>query len=310
MTTKEIILKVWQENDIIVLSNHGEADSRYLKVSFEDAESNKVSLQGKSVTFYAQKPDGTKVFNSCDVDSSENVASVLLTSQILSSAGILECEFEIFDSSSKLLKVNGIKIIVADCTDFSEAIESTSEYNALVEAINQAESFSNSIGSISDLNTTSKNTLVGAINEINTKVIPVSQGGTGATTAEGARSALEVKKEYVLYSNSSGTSNTITLSDQFTNYDKIKIYYHDNQAYNMNEFSPSQASLVVLDNTYIGTGSEPTTCYTHSALVKFSGSSVSFSRNGLALMEKPSSISVSSSSSQGIQVTKISGYKY
>lgn len=282
MTTKEIILKVWQENDIIVLSNHGEADSRYLKVSFEDAESNKVSLQGKSVTFYAQKPDGTKVFNSCDVDSSENVASVLLTSQILSSAGILECEFEIFDSSSKLLKVNGIKIIVADCTDFSEAIESTSEYNALV----------------------------GAINEINTKVIPVSQGGTGATTAEGARSALEVKKEYVLYSNSSGTSNTITLSDQFTNYDKIKIYYHDNQAYNMTEFSPSQASLVVLDNTYIGTGSEPTTCYTHSALVKFSGSSVSFSRNGLALMEKPSSISVSSSSSQGIQVTKISGYKY
>lgn len=55
--------------------------------------------------------------------------------------------------------------------------------------------------------------------------ISISQGGTGATTAEGARENLEVFKIYNLYENENGTSGTITLSDSITNYEYIEIFY-------------------------------------------------------------------------------------
>lgn len=45
---------------------------------------------------------------------------------MVSTLGILECEFQIFYSNDLLLKVNGLKIIVTSKGDFSEAIESTS----------------------------------------------------------------------------------------------------------------------------------------------------------------------------------------
>lgn len=140
MVTKEISLKVWEENQVLIYTVQGEVDSRKLEVSFMEKEGDNLSLSGKRVTFYAKKPDGTQIYNNCSIEG--NVATITLTSQMLSALGILECEFQIFDSNSLLLKVDGLNIIVTSKGDFSEAIESTSEYNALTNALNQAEEYS------------------------------------------------------------------------------------------------------------------------------------------------------------------------
>ena len=58
---------------------------------------------------------------------------------MVSALGIVECEFQIFDSENALLKANGFRIIVTSKGDFTEAIESTSEFNALTTALNKIE---------------------------------------------------------------------------------------------------------------------------------------------------------------------------
>lgn len=258
MVTKQITLNVWKKNSVILAFIQGESDSRYIEVTFKD-ESENLSLANRQVTFYAQKPDGTLIFNDCDVDSDKNTATVAVTSQMESVSGFMDCEFQIFNSENSLLKVNGLKILIVADKDFSEAIESTSEYNALIKALNDAQAsegdlekylgeageLSNRIGTLSDLTTQEKNSLVGAVNEVNsslisdvntineslsqlnTKIMPITQGGTGGVTAEEARTNLAVETMSILYSNESGTRSTVTLADSAENYSEIEIWYRN-----------------------------------------------------------------------------------
>lgn len=138
--------------------------------------------------------------------------------------------------------------------------------------------------------------------------IPIANGGTGATTATKARTNLEVWKEYSLYSNSSGTIGTITLSDTYTNYKKILVYYADNGVYNTATLYPGTGSKLALSTSYLYTGGNG--WFLHTTLVSFSGKSVSFSRNGLAQHNDNPSITVTLSGEAGIYVYKVVGYKY
>ena len=211
MITKKITLSTWKINHEIIYANEGEVNCRYIEVSFKDESENNISLSNRNVTFYAKKPDGTNIFNYCTIDTVNNTATVELTSQALSCPGILECEFQIFDSNNVLLKVNGVRIVVSLEKGFSEAIESSSEFNVLTSAINEIEEITGYVGDLSTLDTTEKDTITGAINElkeatdligdlseltttekdtlteaineVNTQVIPSSIGGSGATTA-------------------------------------------------------------------------------------------------------------------------------
>lgn len=225
MITNEITFEAWKENYIIVYARKGEINARTITASFKGIDGNNLSLTDKSVTFYALKPDKTQIYNDCTVDTVSGTASILLTSQMLSCAGIVNCEYQIFEGNNLLLKVGGLKLVVEDTCDFSEALESTSECNALIKAINEAEEFSESLGTLSNLTTTAKSDFVSAINEINGKTIPISQGGTGGTTATSARTNLEVMTPVQLYYNASGTHGTITLSDSIENYNMIEVFF-------------------------------------------------------------------------------------
>lgn len=56
--------------------------------------------------------------------------------------------------------------------------------------------------------------------------VEINQGGTGATTAEGARENLGLLKMYTLYdSGLGGTNGTITLNDNCENYEYLEIFY-------------------------------------------------------------------------------------
>ncbi len=241
MTTKKLKLYTWKENIVSVVVNRGEVNSRYIEVTFENTDGT-LSLEGKQVTLYTEKPDGTKIFNNCTVDTENNTATVSLTSQMSSVAGSLDCEFQIIDANNSLLKVNGLQLVVASEKDFSEAVESTSEFNALTQALNQVkktedqlENFTNEtgvlsskIGSLDNLTTTQKTSLVDAVNELNSKVIPISQGGTGSSTLQEAKTALGISEPVVLFDNLPGISGTITLSEVVTNYQYVEIFYSSN----------------------------------------------------------------------------------
>lgn len=235
MVSKDIELKIWGSNCVTLYAREGEIDSRYIKVSFKTQELKNLDLTGKTVTIYAKKPDGTQIFNTCTINSSDNTITAKLTSQFLNAKGIVECEFQIFEGDTVLLKVSGLKIMVLSTLDFSEAVESTSEYNTLLKSIEQAQDFANKTGDIKNLSTNDKSSIIAAINEVNSKTIPVSQGGTGGTTATAARTNLEVMKSYVLYDNDSGNEGTVTLSDNAGNYEFLDIIiwdFHVTRVYN------------------------------------------------------------------------------
>ena len=299
MVTKQIILNTCSVNKVIVYANSGEVDSRYIKVAFKDAGRNNIDLTDRSVIFYAKKPDGTTIFNYCTTDTTDNTAIAELTSQALSVPGILECEFQIFDGNNVLLKVNGLKVLVSKGEDFSEAVESTSESNVLISMIN-------SIGVLSDLSTTKKDSVVEAINEVNEKIIPVSQGGTGATTLSGARTNLEVLKAYILYDNDLGNTGTVTLSDTFNNYVFVDIIvwdYYISRVYNR---GIRPVGIMKIG----GYGGDYLEWYSESLVV----SDAIITRNGVTygkiLSNGTVQISNTDQSSHHVPIRSVIGYKY
>lgn len=72
----------------------------------------------------------------------------------------------------------------------------TSNRTDTIESINNINS---NIGALSDLATTSKNNIVAAVNEVKTEKIPLTRGGTNATSAYEARQNLGVMTGIILF---------------------------------------------------------------------------------------------------------------
>lgn len=319
MITKQISLYTWDTNNVIVYANSGEVDCRYIEVSFKDESQNNISLTDRYVTFYAEKPDGKTIFNYCTIDTIEDIATVELTSQVLSVPGVLECEFQIFDKNNVLLKVSGLKIFVSTSKDFSEAIESTSESNILTSVINESKKISQSIGNLSDLNTLEKNTVVGAINEVNQKANDsymlcsnsIGQLNNLNTNEKGnvigAINELNEKiiSAHTLYSNSSGTQSTIILSDSAANYDYMEIYYYKdfNQMVYSKIYKPNNRSVTLHSVTYF-----VNTVFLRAAIVDINGTTITWraSDSGWGTMNRTD---CNTTSENVFFINQIIGYK-
>ena len=138
MTTTFITLDVWQPSNIRVKVNQGEVNSRFLQVKILDKK-KPFNFTGKTVIFYATKPDGNLIFNYCEIiDAQKGLINLAMTSQMSIVPGIMrDCEFHILDEELTKLKVKGLSIEIARCTDFESAIESTSEFTALTQALDE-----------------------------------------------------------------------------------------------------------------------------------------------------------------------------
>ncbi len=136
MTTTLVPLDVWQPNDIRVKVNQGEVNSRFLEIKILDKK-KAFNLTDKTVIFYATKPDGNLIFNYCEViDAQKGLVNLALTSQMSIIAGIMrDCEIDILDDELTKLKIKGLSIEIVRCTDFESAVESTSEFTVLDEAL-------------------------------------------------------------------------------------------------------------------------------------------------------------------------------
>lgn len=309
MVTKQISLNVWELNDVVIYANSGEVDSRFIEVIFKDKSQSIINLSNCTVTFYAKKPDDTKIFNYCTIDTINNTATVELTSQTLSVPGVLECEFQILNSNNNLLKVQGLKIFVSSSKDFSESVESTSEFQVLTSTINEAKNIMSSVGKTINLNTNAKNTIVEAINEVNTKVIPISQGGTGASTTTGTRTNMEVMKITTLYNNNSGTTGTITLSSSVGNFEYIDIFYKADGAYFAFQrvHSPNNKGVhIFVQSAY----SPNNVCMAFTSVLNFVNTTVTWNSTSDSFLTVNTSGGIGLTFSRSLIVYKIIGYSY
>ena len=171
---------------------------------------------------------------------------------------------------------------------------------------------STSIGDLNNLNTTEKSNIIGAINEVNSKTIPISQGGTGATTSSSAISNLGVSGT-VLYSNESGTTGTITLSQPYTNFVRIGVYaqgQYDNDAI-YNEIY-THINYMTLGATSIADTQYNCTVW-RTAFINFSGTVISFINNcSSSYNSHQSNVDnrYTVSTGDGLKITRVVGYNY
>lgn len=135
--------------------------------------------------------------------------------------------------------------------------------------------------------------------------IGLANGGTGAITAALARTNLELYKEYSLYSNASGTSSTITISDTYTNYNTIGVYFFSTSSNitGYQQFKPYATQGCTCgalypsgDNSYMnGRG----------MLLSFSGTTLTFYRNYATQIDaEPTLVN------EQMKVYRVVGYKY
>jgi hypothetical protein len=89
-----------------------------------------------------------------------------------------------------------------------------------------------------------------AASDVTSGTLAVARGGTGATTAAEACSNLGVLRPTLLYSNSTGTTGSVTLSETAANFDHILIIYTANSTGFGSSVGP-MSSVVTQDKCYV-----------------------------------------------------------
>ena len=139
--------------------------------------------------------------------------------------------------------------------------------------------------------------------DITSGTLPISRGGTGASSAATARTNLEVRKGYTLYSNSSDTSGTITISGSFSDYAFIVISVDGNGISKSIVCLPQGSENMGV--TY-SSGSN-NDLINRTALVYPSGSTLTWKRNYNVEIFNNNTVSFTDGA---LKIVKIVGYKY
>ncbi|MDR1627630.1 MAG: phage baseplate upper protein [Oscillospiraceae bacterium] len=215
MITKKIKLKTWETNYAVLYANQGEINSRFIEITF-DTQNQNLDLTNKTVTIYAAKPDGNLIYNNCAIsDASSETIVVELTSQMSEIPGAVICELHIFDENGCLLKIKGLQIMIISCDDFSSAIQSTSEYNTLINCINEVEDL---INQYSDENILQKiSSLAGTGSGLNADMIDGKHSDDFATAAQGLKADMSIQQikvngETIPPSDSNSDINVVEIS--------------------------------------------------------------------------------------------------
>jgi len=92
-------------------------------------------LTSKTVTLCMEKPDGELIYNAVSVPvGTAGKCNITLTSQAQAAAGVAKCWIKIVDGASVTYSPQ-FDLEIREVTDFSGAVESTSEFTALEDAL-------------------------------------------------------------------------------------------------------------------------------------------------------------------------------
>lgn len=140
--------------------------------------------------------------------------------------------------------------------------------------------------------------------------LPISQGGTGATTYVQALENLGIIPT-VLYENYSGSYGTITLSSSIDNFTRIGVYAknrgtdHSNAVYN--EIKPGYTTVMSFGAIDATNNNYDCTIW-RGTIINFSGTSLTFSRNFASSYDRTGGYN--SNSDDGFKIFSVVGYKY
>lgn len=225
MTRNTITLNVWDDNKQFFKAVEGENSSRKLIVKLVDRE-GPVNLSEKIVHFLAIKPDGNIIYNTMNIDDAVNgVVSLELTEQICARRGMMEnCEIDILDLDNKKLVAKKIDLYISPsiCSSVEESLSEITAFNELIKKVNNLETHVADLNNphnvnfiqtqsvptsrkinnkplVDDINLSSSDVNAASINHHHTMndidlsgPLPISFGGTGATSTSTARENLGV----------------------------------------------------------------------------------------------------------------------
>lgn len=139
---KEITLDINKKNRVTLTAKQGDINSRFIIFNLTD-DYKQVDLTGKMVRVYADKIDGTVIFNDLTiVDAGAGKCELELTTQMLCYAGELPMELLIMEGESKLSTIPFMLNVIASINK-EEAIVSTNEFSALVNALGEVQNIDN-----------------------------------------------------------------------------------------------------------------------------------------------------------------------
>lgn len=141
--------------------------------------------------------------------------------------------------------------------------------------------------------------------------LPISRGGTGATTAATARANLGVMAGTTLYSNSSGSTGTIILFSDYASFKEIYIEYKDSYGIrDSTTFSPN-ATQAAINIPYVNSAinENVNAIYFRTAFATFSGNTITIGRNGTSTLHFSSDDTWVWGEGSKIAIVKVIGYK-
>ena len=124
-----------------IFVKQGDVKSRQLSIYLYNNSIPYKIVEGVTVVLRAVKPDLTIVYDDCEISGS--IIKHLMTTQMLAVPGTVNCELTVYGANGEVLFSPQFDVYVEDTLFSDEVVESSSEFNALTEAIAQMTALKN-----------------------------------------------------------------------------------------------------------------------------------------------------------------------
>lgn len=165
------------ENKSVIIAKQADSMSRYIDITLQCAGEEIVVGNNDRVVLMAADKNTEETIAIVDCTVQNGVITAELSESLLAVPGKLKCEIVIYGTDSSVLTSANFIVIVSERID-GEVIEREADFSALQSALSDVSSTSNRIDAVQET--------------VNTRVQPISLGGTGASDALSAAQSLKV----------------------------------------------------------------------------------------------------------------------